>query len=295
MKTITEFSGTVLREAARIRMTHLAAVPVQQVEAAPPAVAPPPNDAAGDAPETAAEAPVESAGGEATASEAAADAAAETPAEPDMEASTGSDEGADASAVEATPEGEAAPAEATPVEAAPVEADPAIKAADDAARAEVESAMGIKEDRLARLFEALDSVKNRADNVRLVRVLQGEDPPANGRKVGDHVYVADLMPAASKGRRDERDARGGDRKGGRGFGGGGGGGGGRPGGGGGPGGAGGGPRGRNEIAPRARLGSGCSGGRSGLDGDPRPDERSCSRRPARASSAAASRGWRSRS
>src|SRR5206468_3276050 len=117
MKTLTEFSGTLLRDAARIRKTHRDAIPPR-----PPKV------------------PAEAAAVAAATEEGGASAEAAASAEPPV-----------------------------------VEVDPAVEAADAAARAEVESAMGIKEDRLARLFEALDSVKDRVDNVRLIRVMQGDN------------------------------------------------------------------------------------------------------------------------
>src|SRR3982750_2816803 len=151
MKTITEFSGTLLRDAARIRQSHR----------------PPP--------------------------------------------ARGEVEG-----------GAAEPRGPPPVDESAVRAS-----------AEIEEKMGIKGDRLARLMEALEVMRGRADNVRLVRVMSGEDPPPSAKKQGDFYYVVDLQPRPeSRGRhggRDDRD-RGRDRGGGRG-----GGGGGRPGGG--PGGA----------------------------------------------------------
>src|SRR5438046_2789375 len=72
--------------------------------------------------------------------------------------------------------------------------DEAARAAAAAAGTEIEASLGIKGDRLARLFEALDSVKDRVDNLRLIRVMQGEDPPPSARKVGDFYYLSDLMP-----------------------------------------------------------------------------------------------------
>ena len=54
--------------------------------------------------------------------------------------------------------------------------------------------MKLSGDRLTRLVEALDVVGNRVDNVRLVRVLSGEDPPPNAKKQGDFYYLVDLMP-----------------------------------------------------------------------------------------------------
>ena len=69
-------------------------------------------------------------------------------------------------------------------------------------------------------------IRDRADNVRLVRVMSGEDPPPGAKKQGDFYYLVDLMPRGEP-RRNDR-GRGGP---GRHDCGGGGGGGGKPGGG----------------------------------------------------------------
>lgn len=77
----------------------------------------------------------------------------------------------------------------------------------------VSKATGLEGDRLARLREALRAVKGRAADVRLVRVFAGDATVANGQKVGDHVYVVDLLPKSMKptfGR--EREERGGRDK-----------------------------------------------------------------------------------
>src|SRR5262249_36063416 len=159
---------------------------------------------------------------------------------------------------EGAPAGAPPPAEGAPAEeAAPAPVDEsAIKAA-----AEIEEKMGIKGDRLARLMEALEVMRGRADNVRLVRVMTGEDPPPNAKKQGDFYYLVDLLPRAEpRGRRDGRGGRGGHDRGGGGGrdrGGGGGRGGGRPGGG--PGGAGGGPPRRDRPGGGFEMGPG--GGR----------------------------------
>ena len=59
-------------------------------------------------------------------------------------------------------------------------------------------------------------MRGRADNVRLVRVLTGEDPPPNAKKQGDFFYVVDLLP-----RPEQRGGHGGRDRGGRDRGGGG--------------------------------------------------------------------------
>ena len=43
-------------------------------------------------------------------------------------------------------------------------------------------------------MEALDVLRDRADNVRLVRVLSGEDPPPGAKKQGDFYFFVDLQP-----------------------------------------------------------------------------------------------------
>ena len=74
------------------------------------------------------------------------------------------------------------------------------------ASAEIEEKMGIKGDRLARLMEALEVMRGRADNVRLVRVMSGEDPPPSAKKQGDFYYVVDLQPRPEpRGRHGGRD------------------------------------------------------------------------------------------
>ncbi|MBC8133435.1 MAG: hypothetical protein H7X95_10685, partial [Deltaproteobacteria bacterium] len=240
MKTITEFPGIVLREAARIRRAHrpaeVEAVPTPEASKAETTAA---DVAAANAMVSEGAAPVDASAVPAgtpvevdSAAPAAADAQESSGASDSDTADVSTADSAEAAASpsdgEAAPEADAAEADATetPVSttedgdaavaaAAPPVVDPAELAANAAAAAQIEADMGITGDRLARLFEALDSVKQRVDNVRLIRVLQGENPPANARKVGEHYYVADLMPQG-QGRRDDRGdrgGRGGDRQG----------------------------------------------------------------------------------
>src|SRR5215475_4717097 len=112
----------------------------------------------------------------------AADARAQVPAAPPpapaapVEAAPPAEatsEGEPAPAAEALSEGEAAPAaEAAPAEAAPAEAAPADPVIDAVA-----AALGVQSDRAARLLEALDIIGDDLDDVRLVRVFQGEAGP----------------------------------------------------------------------------------------------------------------------
>ncbi len=99
--------------------------------------------------------------------------------------------------------------------------------ADDPAAAAVAEAVGVPADRGQRLIEALDIIGDRIDQVRNVRVFQGETGPHGAITRGEFHYVIDRVAGSAK-RRDDR-GRGGDRggRGERGGGGGGGGGGGR--------------------------------------------------------------------
>ena len=45
-------------------------------------------------------------------------------------------------------------------------------------------------------------IRDRADNVRLVRVMSGEDPPPGAKKQGDFYYLVDLMPRGEPRRND---------------------------------------------------------------------------------------------
>jgi hypothetical protein len=78
----------------------------------------------------------------------------------------------------------------------------------------VAKATGTTGERLDRLREALKAVGDRADRVRLVRVFPAEEPVPGAMKIGDHQYVVDLMPQSMKQEfhRDERGARRGPRR-----------------------------------------------------------------------------------
>jgi hypothetical protein len=122
--------------------------------------------------------------------------------------------------------------------------------------------LGITDDRLARLLEALKVVGARIAQVSKVRVLSGEGPAPHGAtKVGDFYFVVDVRGRVETG--DQRDqGRGGrdERRGGRGGPGGRGGGRGP----GGPGGRGpGGPGGRGPGGPGGRGPGGPEGSRQG--------------------------------
>ncbi|HET9989834.1 MAG TPA: hypothetical protein VFQ65_14980, partial [Kofleriaceae bacterium] len=186
MKTLTEFSTLTLRKAAAARA---AAGGGHKSESAAVAavVAPPISEPAfGD-------------GGEAP-------PAPEHDA-PTVEGGPEAPEVADATAESAEPEPMQAEGAAAPT---PAEDDPVVKA--------VSEAVGVQPDRAQRLIEALDIIGDRIDQVRLVRVFQGEKGPHGAVSRGEFHYMIDRVAGSQRRRDDRRD----DRRGGRGGGGGGG-------------------------------------------------------------------------
>src|SRR6185295_18351977 len=128
-----------------------------------------------------------------------------------------SDDAADAAG--SSGEAEAAPAEAAPADAAEA---PAADAGGEASAGEakadpvvdaVAAALGVQADRAARMLEALDIVGNRLDEVRLVRVFQGEAGPHGSIARGEFHYSIDRVASARRrdrgDRRDDRGGRGG--------------------------------------------------------------------------------------
>jgi hypothetical protein len=193
MKTITEFSGVLLQRAAEVQRTFQAANPQVAVPAAE-------KDQSSQTGEDAPSADVEAAdvaapSEEAVAVEGAAEATADVPASSD-----------DGGAVEPSSDDGGA-AEASPAEpAAPVDLGTGPEAE------AVGEALQVEGDRLSRLMEALDVVGRRVAQVRLVRVLQGENPPQGAQKRGDYYYAVDLAPRPQSQQRDGFDGRDGDRR-----------------------------------------------------------------------------------
>jgi hypothetical protein len=173
IRTLTEFSGTLIRMAAKAETEAKKSLPT---ESAPAAAAPVST-------ETEATTPAEPVAAAAEGTEAAA---ATEPAA----------EGAEAAAPDAA-------AEPVAEAQAKVEAKPAVEAAEsEAAKAALDEAVskatGTTGDRLARLREALHAAGRSADRVRLVRVFGGEDVVAGAKKIGEHQFLVDLMPASMK-------------------------------------------------------------------------------------------------
>jgi hypothetical protein len=306
MKTLTEFSGTLIRMAARAEAEARKSLPQELLTVAPArvpteGVTAKPDETA-DAPAAAVantEAPSESA--EAKPGESGTDGdeqqagAAEEEA---VEESVAGQDIAGASAAEQTTPGGAKPSEVNADEQGPMKAESETSAVKELLDKAVAEATGTTAERLDRLREALQATGKQADRVRLVRVFAGEEPVAGAKKIGEHQYVVDLMPHSmkqvfeqndkDKKRGPKRPSMGGkskgpegslegsfsmetvaqDRKSERGPGGGG-----RPGGRGGPGGGrpGGGPggAGRGKPGGGGRPGGGPGGGRGKPGGAPR--------------------------
>jgi hypothetical protein len=184
IRTLTEFSGTLIRMAAKAEAEARKALP-PELKAVAPAPAPkesevtaqptPHMHGAADVPH--AEPEVDGGPGEKSASEAFSSAT----------------EAADeAAAVEKAAE---APAPAAAPAGDEMAETDAVKALLDKA---VGDATGTTGDRLARLRESVKAAGRQAERVRLVRVFGGEDVVAGAKKIGEHQFLVDLMPASMK-------------------------------------------------------------------------------------------------
>ncbi len=187
MKTLTEFSGTMIRMAAKAEAEAKKSLPKEAL-AAPVEAAPVPAPAV----EAEAAKPAEAAPESAEASAAAA---------PEGEA-------AEETAPEAAEETAAEAAEETASEEKPAAV--AVEAAESAAAKEimdkaVSEATGMTGDRLSRLREALHVAGRQAERVRLVRVFSAETEVAGAKKIGEFQYVVDLMPHSMKQTFEQKD------------------------------------------------------------------------------------------
>jgi translation initiation factor IF-2 len=228
MRTLTEFSGTLIRMAANAIAQARKSLPKDAFTLrvpAPPAeeaeTAHPHDNASKAAPDTGVDSPTDAAD-----ERLAADAVSHIPAsaepkpepfkpgeagtaergtlnDPDAqarkeEAVAGKDlageaqDGPPAEPIDAPPRSRPQNAPQGAMEEAESET---AKAALDEAVSQATSTTG---DRLARLREALKAVGGRADRVRLVRVFSGEEPVQGATKIGEHYFVVDLMPQSMK-------------------------------------------------------------------------------------------------
>src|SRR5262245_59514110 len=185
MKTLTEFSPLVLRNAAAAR------------EAAGGTSVPGPALAV----------PVPAVATEGSGSEAAQASGSEAADVSGSEAAQASgSEAAQASGSEAAEVSGSEAAEVSGSEAA--EATQAPPAVEDPAIAAIATALGVQPDRAARLIEALDIIGDRLDEVRLVRVFQGEKGPHGAVSRGEFHYVIDRVAGGPRMRDDRRGGRG---------------------------------------------------------------------------------------
>jgi translation initiation factor IF-2 len=243
MKTLTEFSGTMIRMAARaesearknIPKELLAVVPAQEpsegVTAKPDETASAPAvQEAGDSASDAADQALaqEAAGGsgvvgsgerEAKAGEAgtADDESQPGAAEEEEreEAVAGQDLAGAASGEERATEGGAEPSDlAAEEKTAKGEQAAETSAVKEILDKAVSEATGAQGDRLERLREAVRASKRQTDRVRLVRVFGSEEPVNGATRIGEFQYVVDLMPHSMKQNfeRDEKAGRRGPRR-----------------------------------------------------------------------------------
>ena len=242
MKTLTEFSGTMIRMAAKAEAEARKNLPPELTRVVP---APARTEGVTAKPNENATAVLADPGGDTT-TDAAAEALAEqaagggsavsgTPPEPEEragEAGTAEDEmqpgapeeekreealadqdlsGEGSPKLKATPGG-AKPSEVNADEGgqpkAELEAESsAVKELLDKAVAE---ATGTSGERVDRLRDALKATGRQVDRVRLVRVFSGEEEVQGAKKIGEHQYMVDLMPQSMKQNfeRDEKGKRG---------------------------------------------------------------------------------------
>jgi hypothetical protein len=243
MKTLTEFSGTMIRMAARAEAEARKNLPPELTRVAPAkavseGVSAKPNEnasavladsGADSTTGAAALALAEQAAGGATAViGTSSDPHVEKPGEAGTtedvmqpgaaaeeareESAAGQDlAGEGGPALKNTPGG-AKPSEVNAEEAGTAKADnSAVKELLDKAVSEATGATG---DRLERLREALHAAGRQADRVRLVRVFGPEEEVQGAKKIGEHQYVVDLMPQSMKQNfeRDEKGARRGPKR-----------------------------------------------------------------------------------
>ena len=187
-RTLTEFAGTQIRMAAKAEAEARKALPPELKAVVPAPV------------------PVEPSVTAQPTSDHKLGAGEVPHAEPEVDGGPGekSESGAFSSATEVADEAasiEKAAEEPAAVAASAVSKDEpaaetdAVKALLDKA---VSEATGTTGERLDRLRDALKAAGRQVDRIRLVRVFGGEDVVAGAKKIGEHQYLVDLMPASMK-------------------------------------------------------------------------------------------------
>ena len=247
MKTLTEFSGTMIRMAAKAEAEARKSLPPELTRVAPPpavseGVTAKPNenasavltDPGADSPTGAAALGLaEQAAGQSdavmgTASEPHIEKAGEAGTTEDaMQPGAAAEEAREEAAADQDLSGEGSPdLKNTPGGAKPSE----VNADEEGQpRAELEAetsavkelldkavadATGTSGERLDRLREAVKAAGRQAERVRLVRVFGADEQVQGAKKIGEHQYVVDLMPQSMKQsfERDERGGRKGPRR-----------------------------------------------------------------------------------
>jgi hypothetical protein len=246
MKTLTEFSGTMIRMASRAQDAAKKDMPKELLTVAPAqmpaggvtakpdetadAAAPvsggadSPTDAADQAIATAASSGGDAVAGEPDSTKAKVGEAGTT--DDEQQAGADEEEEREEAAADQDLAGSGSDAKSTPggARASEVNADEQgqLKAEADVETSAVKElldkavseATGTTAERLDRLREALQAVGRQADRVRLVRVFSSEEPVPGAKKIGEHQYVVDLMPHSMKQvfERDEKDKKRGPKR-----------------------------------------------------------------------------------
>jgi len=228
MKTLTEFSGTMIRMAARAEAEARKNLPKELLTVAPALV---PTEGVTAKPDETADAAAIVSGGADSPSDAAdqalaAQATSGAPAlagesearetklgeagtaDEEMQSGAAEEEAAEEGAADQDLAGSGASAQIAPGgakpseinadEQGPLKAEAETSAVKELLDKAVSDATGTTAERLDRLREALQATGKQADRVRLVRVFAGEEPVAGAKKIGEHQYVVDLMPHSMK-------------------------------------------------------------------------------------------------
>jgi translation initiation factor IF-2 len=237
MKTLTEFSGTLIRMAARAAAEARKSLPKDAFVSAAPApaegVTAQPSETAHTAlPVDDVDSPTDATDQALAGAADSGDGPLENPANDSAKpGEAGSDEegsSQDPDVVARTEEkvadqdlaGAGSQAARQPAaEAAKPRGGPeAEEAESEAAKAALDKAVGeatgMTGDRLARLRDALRAAGRQTERVRLVRVFGGEEEVAGAKKIGEFQFVVDMQPASMKQvfERDEKDKRRGPKR-----------------------------------------------------------------------------------
>src|SRR5438067_317751 len=231
MKTLTEFSGTLIRMAAKAEAEARKSLPKELTRVAP---APAVSEGVTAKPNENASAVLTDPGADSTTGAAAlglaeqaagqSDAVIGTADEPHiekpgeagttedlMQPGAAAEEAREEAAADQDLSGQGEPdLKNTPGGAKPSEVEAETSAVKELLDKAVGEATGTTGERLDRLREAVKATGRQAERVRLVRVFGADEQVQGAKRIGDHQYVVDLMPQSMK-QSFERDERGGRR------------------------------------------------------------------------------------